>query len=67
MSAELDEEDSLQVCSSCGQLSVIVESRPLPAHLVGRGTGPMKAFVRLCQSCSSDPSRPDPKSSRTYI
>lgn len=61
---ELDEED-LGICSGCGRLSVIVTSRPLPPDLVGRGAGPMKAFLRLCASCAPDPSRRTPRSSRS--
>ncbi len=60
---ELDEAD-LEVCTSCGQLSVIVESRPLPPDLVGTGAGPMKAFLRLCASCAPDPFSRSPRSSR---
>jgi hypothetical protein len=58
-----DEEDNLQVCSSCGQLSEIVKSRPLPSHLVGRGRGPLRAFLRLCASCA--PGTVTPRSTRS--
>jgi hypothetical protein len=64
MAEQLDE-DSLDTCSGCSQLSVIVESRPLPPHLVGRGAGPLKAFARLCASCAPDSQvRRSPRSSR---
>jgi hypothetical protein len=66
MSAELDEEDSLQVCTSCGQLSVIVTSKPLPSDLVGRGAGPCRAFQRLCASCAPGTFTPVTRSSRSY-
>jgi hypothetical protein len=62
MAEQLDETD-LGRCSSCGQVAEIVSSRPLPAHLVGLGAGPMRAFAHFCESCLSDPSR---RTSRTY-
>lgn len=61
MSAQLDDEDSLGMCSYCRELKPIVMSRPTQP---GRGQGKLKAFWRTCCDCERIPERRSPRSSR---